>query len=404
MEQGSIRFPHRPTALPLPGAIRMEGLGASHGRLPLLDGLRGLAVLLVLAHHTHVPFPIPGGYLGVDLFFVLSGFLITFLLVREWQDNGSISLPRFYMRRTLRLVPALWTVLLIFALVTLVVGSRHELALLRRDAPSILLYFFNWRHGLSAKPVALPHLWSLSVEEQFYLLWPPVLAGLLACRLRRRWILALVLAAVAAPAFLRAALVPLPIVPEKFMALRRVGIGTDTRADTLFAGCLVGLLAGWGMVPKNAWVLGALRRAAWPAAVVAALHLLLCSTDPGTRMHTYLFLRGGLTVVAVSLAIVLAAVLWSPPPLMSRFLETPALGWVGRVSYAVYLWNIPILIWLAKISWPPVSRNLNLIAWTGSVAAGALSYYYVEMPFLRLKQRWASRTPASEAPPAKVAA
>jgi peptidoglycan/LPS O-acetylase OafA/YrhL len=360
-------------------------------RWPALDGLRGLALLAVLGIHT-APAVLAGGFLGVDVFFVLSGFLITFLLVREREKYGSINLRQFFLRRVLRLCPALWALLLVFGLTTLAFGTRHDFSVFRRTLPSILLYFFNWRFAhpscLEVSP-SFHHLWSLAIEDQFYLVWPLLLAGLLALRVRRRWILALVLAAVVAPALLRAWLAPLPGAGDPGIVIRRLYIGTDTRADSLFAGCFVGLLAGWGLRPKATWALVALRWAAWPAAAVVLFHFLASSMAQNTKMHSYLYFRGGFTVVAISVALLIAALVWSPPPRMSQFLETSALRWVGAVSYGAYLWNIPIVIALQTIRWPfYISHNVTLLSWVGSLTAGALSHYYVEAPFLRLKHRW----------------
>jgi peptidoglycan/LPS O-acetylase OafA/YrhL len=390
----NLPFP-QPAPQLLPASVGGEILPASRERWPALDGLRGLALLAVMGVHTN-PTVLPGGFLGVDLFFVLSGFLITCLLVREWQKFGSIRLRQFYLRRALRLCPALWAMLLVLGLATLTFGTRHDLDLLRRTLPSVLLYIFNWR---MANPACLAvhksllHLWSLAIEDQFYLVWPILLAGLLALRVRRRWVLAFVLAAVLAPALLRAGHEPSPGAPNSVRIAMRLYFGTDARADSLFAGCFVGLLAGWRLGPKARWALTALRWAAWPAAAVVLFHFLACmQLDIATKMHQYLYFRGGFTVVAVSVAVLIAALVWSPPPRMARFLEAPILRWVGAVSYGAYLWNLPIYMALLTMHWSlPIARNINPLTWAGSLAAGALSYYYLETPFLRLKHRWERR-------------
>jgi len=192
-----LSFP-QPGSQLLPASVGGETPAPARERWPALDGLRGLALLAVMGLHTS-PSVLPGGFLGVDLFFVLSGFLITYLLVREWQKFGSIRLRQFYLRRALRLYPALWGLLLVGGLATLAFGSRHDFSVFRRALPSVLFYFFNWRlaHPMCPEvPGIFQHLWSLAIEDQFYLVWPILLAGLLAMRVRRRWILALVLAAV----------------------------------------------------------------------------------------------------------------------------------------------------------------------------------------------------------------
>jgi peptidoglycan/LPS O-acetylase OafA/YrhL len=168
----------------------------------------------------------------------------------------------------------------------------------------------------------------------------------------------------------------------------RLYFGTASRADSLFAGCFVGLLAGWGLGPKVKWALIALRWSAWPVAAVVLFHFLACSLEPGTKMQTYLYFRGGFTVVAVSVALLIAALVWSPPARMCRFLEAPALRWMGAVSYGAYLWNCPIVVALMTWPIPVIGRDVTLLSWVGSLAAGALSHYYLEAPFLRLKHRW----------------
>jgi len=378
-------FVSRPGPQLLPAPVGGETLAPSRERWPALDGLRGLAVM---ALHTGLA---QGGFLGVDLFFVLSGFLITFLLVRDRQKFGSIGLGHFYLRRMLRLCPAFWGMLLVFGLGTLAFGTRHDLDVLRRTLPSILLYFFNWRLAHPAYLEVTPsfqHLWSLAIEDQFYLIWPILLAGLLALRVRRRWILAFVLAAVIAPAFLRVGLAPLPGAANSWLVLRRLYIGTDSRADSLFACCFVGLLAGWELGPRSRWALTALRWAAWPAAAVVLFHFLACTGEPGTTMHNYLFFRGGFTVLAIAVVLLIAALVWSPPNRMSRFLASPTLRWVGAVSYGAYLWNLPIVATLGTSPLTVIARHVTLLSWAGSLAAGAISHYYLERPFLRLKHRW----------------
>jgi peptidoglycan/LPS O-acetylase OafA/YrhL len=364
---------------------------ASPERWPALDGLRGMALLAVMGLHT-APAILPGGFLGVDLFFVLSGFLITYLLVRERQKFGSISLSGFYWRRALRLYPALWGLLLVTGLATLALGTHHDLDVFRRTVPSVVLYFFNWRLAHPTCPEitsSFQHLWSLAIEDQFYLVWPLLLAGLLALRVRRRYILALVLAAVLAPNFLRMGLAPPHGAANTALVLRRIYVGTDSRADSLFAGCFVGLLAGWGLGPKTKRGLALLRWAAWPAAGVVLFHFLAGTLVPGTKMLNYFYYRGGFTIVAISVALVIAALIWSPPPRMARFLEAPGLRWVGAVSYGAYLWNYPLVGVLMGFPWPDIiSRNITVLLWVSSLTAGAVSHYYLEAPFLRLKHRW----------------
>ena len=158
--------------------------------IPALDGLRGVAVAGVLAFHAGL---LPGGYLGVDLFFVLSGFLITSLLVAEHAREGRIRLGAFWARRARRLIPALFTALALAGLHAATLARPDELARIRADALASLIYVTNWRAvvvgneywALFRAPSPLEHLWSLAIEEQFYVAWPPLVSAALALGLRR---------------------------------------------------------------------------------------------------------------------------------------------------------------------------------------------------------------------------
>ena len=352
------------------------------GHRPALDGLRGLAVLAVIAHHTIV---LSGGFLGVDLFFVLSGFLITALLLQEQRRTGRISLPCFYLRRCLRLLPALLALL-----AAVWVGTRLWPAwgggnVLRKDSAAILLYYYNWRLALALQAqhtAGLCHLWSLSVEEQFYLLWPAAVVLLLALGARRRWLLALVLAGITGPALLRWAHLQAGHDPRQPLWYWRLYGCSDMRADALSAGCLVGLLASWGMLPTRGWGRRILTAAGWLAAASLAIHLRK-ALPPSFSLYVY---RWGFTVVALSAAVLVAALVAAPPWPLARLLESRPLGWVGRVSYGTYLWHMPILLVFSR--WPVYLKKPGvLVIWGVSLAAGALSHYCVERPFLRLKQR-----------------
>src|SRR5262249_10444122 len=220
------------------------------GYRPWLDGLRGLAILMVLAFHCRL---LPGGSLGVDIFFVLSGFLITSLLVEEWERRGTISFKHFYLRRALRLLPAFLLTLLACAVAIWIWGSREELATLGRESLVAICYISNWP---ALHQVGMPHLghtWSLSLEEQFYFLWPLLLWLMLWLRLPRRRLIAVLVAGIVACAVLRFTLYRLNCVPgpEKAANVLRLYMGLDTRADALLVGCVTGLLACWNWLPTS---------------------------------------------------------------------------------------------------------------------------------------------------------
>lgn len=340
------------------------------GYRPSLDGLRAFAVLAVMSWHYVVP-GVKGGFLGVDLFFVLSGFLITKLLLEEWERTDRIHLGHFYLRRVLRLFPAL-------LLVLLATWPFVE----RMWTLQALLYVTNWgilAGQLNSSPIM--QLWSLSVEEQFYLIWPPLLLLLLRGRTPRRVIVGLVLALASASAVF------------KLVAWRSVDdwsrfyFGSDGRADQLLIGCLVAMLLSWTRWPAQTWFRVTVRVLMLPALVW--LGYLLANS----AIYWDLFYRrGGMTLVALAAAVVILQCMVAPVPGVRSFLAWRPMVAIGRMSYGLYLWHSPVG-WFTDArhyDWVPVmSRPVQfvvrvaltfLIAW--------LSYRFVETPLLRLKDRW----------------
>jgi hypothetical protein len=233
------------------GHVERRGEGVQLPYLPGLDGMRALAVFAVLLYHAQLPW-IPGGFLGVEVFFVISGYLITALLLAEWRQLGRINLKAFWLGRARRLLPALYLVLAV-TLAYAVVFLPEQLAGLRNEAIAALGYVANWYLVFGhesyfeavGRPSLLKHLWSLAVEEQFYLLWPPVLAlglsvGAMRWRQHRVLLVALVGAAIAA--LLMAILYRPEVDPS------RIYYGTDTRAAGLLIGAALAFvwIPGWG--------------------------------------------------------------------------------------------------------------------------------------------------------------
>jgi peptidoglycan/LPS O-acetylase OafA/YrhL len=344
------------------------------GHLPALDGLRAIAILAVLLFHDdHL---IPGGYLGVDLFFVLSGFLITSILLDEHRRTGRLDFGRFYVRRALRLFPAL-VVLLAFGLTFAIAFPRApQSAHILRGVGYSLCYAANWATSRDPQFLGpLGHTWSLAVEEQFYLIWPPILFLTLRASRSRRTLLLTTLSMATISALWRLALSLHGATPW------RLYVGTDTRADALLIGCATAIalanrrfasFASNSRVPRYLAVGGA---------------ILITWLMKGTPLEWRGYDRGMFFVVSVSTACILVVVVtqrgWGPVVVLSQ----PILAWIGRLSYSLYLWHLPLFGFIKseRFSMAPTTVRTLRIALTFVVAAG--SYYLIERPFLRLKSR-----------------
>ena len=275
------------------------------GYIPALDGLRAVAVVAVLLYHGDQHW-IPGGFLGVDVFMVISGYLITCLLLSDWREHGHIQMARFWMRRARRLLPALFTVLGAISLYTLLF-LQSDAAKLRGEVVGALFYVENWylvfRHQSYfesvGRPPLLQHLWSLAVEEQFYLLWPLILAGGLAVwgNKRNRLLYAILAGAVASSVLAAVLYVP-------YTDPSRVYYGTDTRASALLIGAALAFVwAPWRLSRRTGKGAPALLDAVGIVSILALLWLFLNTGEFQPSLY-----RGGFLVVAVVTAIALAAV------------------------------------------------------------------------------------------------
>ena len=349
----------------------------SSGRLPYspaLDGLRALAVLAVMLYHGGVAVA-GGGFLGVDVFFVLSGFLITTLLLLEFEANGRLDLPAFWGRRARRLLPALFLVLI----TVLVYGAflRGEAAsAVRADVLATLFYVSNWWFIASGNsyfaqfqdPSPLTHTWSLAIEEQWYLLLPIVLVLLLPrVKSRRWWVIIFV-----ALALLSAGLMSFLHMPGSDPS--REYYGTDTRLLGLLLGAALASLLTPGAIEKVR------RPAAWLAPIgLAALVLLLGLTDD-TSDWLY---NGGFLLVALVSAVVLASVVARPQGFVARVLAWRPIVWIGTVSYGLYLWHWPVYVILSPGRTGISGTALLVLRFAVTFAVAALSYYLVERPVRR---------------------
>ncbi|MBV8881681.1 MAG: acyltransferase [Planctomycetaceae bacterium] len=340
-----------------------------------LDGLRGIAVVLVVL--SHIPsLPFGGGFFGVDLFFVLSGFLITSLLFEEWRANGDISLKAFYARRALRLLPALVEVLGVAAIVSGRWESAEAAARMRESALMTLCYCANWFVAYRSYPRGeLSHTWSLSVEEQFYVVWPLLLLVLLRSGWSRRRMAAVLVAGMLGSALLRA------VLWLTTKSWERVYFGSDTHADGLFAGALVALLVHAGAQPSTE---------AWRRILNWVAHLMMGYLGfffvSGWAADPYLMLGGylGLNLGAAAVVLCLVTSPWAPLRLLC---EAPPLVWLGKISYGVYLWH-SVVFWTLGVTGLRIGGPAWALPLGALLAVSAASYYGFERPLLKLKQRF----------------
>ncbi len=370
-------------------------------RVPGLDGIRALAVTTVIVFHL-LPGTLVGGYLGVDIFFVVSGFLITTLLLRERAATGRISLRGFWTRRARRLLPALGLLLLACCTAALIVGG-DVLVGLGTQVVGAITFSSNWlfiAQGSSyfgeTVPELFRNLWSLAVEEQFYVVWP-LLVVVLLVRIPRWARLVLIAALAIASAAWMAVSVP---ADGAAFDPTRVYYGTDTHAFGLAIGAFLAVLllgrgvSGIGMRGRGIrWALGLGGTLA--IAGLLALAVLL----PGGSALAY---RGGLVLVSLLSAVAIAALL-VPGSLLARALDLAPIRWVGLRSYGLYLWHWPVfvLVGAALPTWPREgfeSWAIGGIALAITVVAATLSYRFLEQPIRRLGFRGTARAILDVAP------
>jgi peptidoglycan/LPS O-acetylase OafA/YrhL len=396
------------------GSHRRAGAtpGTPEVRLPYspgLDGLRAFAVIAVLLYHADLAW-MPGGFLGVEVFFVISGYLITALLLAEWRQRGRIDLKTFWLRRARRLLPALY-VLLVVTLAFAVVYLPGEVAGLRGDVLAAFGYVTNWYlifgqesyFEAVGRPSLLQHLWSLAVEEQFYLIWPPILVlGLWigATRLRPRRVLRVALFGALASAVAMALLYTPGVDPS------RIYYGTDTRATGLLCGAALAFL--WSPGEKNRPLEARHRRLklagrgrfrrrwGWTAPLLldilgfAALGGLVWFCLHLGEFQPFLYM-GGFALVGLATTATLMAVVHPYTLIGARLLGSAPLRWIGVRSYGIYLWHWPVfMVTRPELDVPFDGLPLLALRLTATIILADLSYRYIEKPIRRgaLSQAW----------------
>ena len=380
------------------GAPGSEGHGCAPRALPYypaLDGLRALAVIGVwLFHDGHLV----GGYLGVDLFFVLSGFLLTSLLLVEWRTAGRIDLGAFWIRRARRLLPALFLVLAAVVGYAATLAAPTELETIREDGLATLGYVANWHAIASGSDYwalfggarsPLDHAWSLAIEEQFYLVWP--LVAILVLRLargRRGALLTVCLALALASAVAMLLLFD----PE---ASARAYQGTDTRATALLVGAAFACRAAPGRMLGRSSVSPWLDGAGLVALVgLAVAWVLLKGESP-------LLYRGGFWLTQAAVLVLIAAATEAPTGRLARALGSAPLVAIGRVSYGVYLWHWPIFVVLRPERVGFDGLGLTALRALATAVLAATSYALVEKP---LRAHGLGRMRAAIAVPVSIGA
>lgn len=359
---------------------------------PALDGWRGFTIWFAIS--VHAGYFTAGGVLSLDTFFVLSGFLITGILLREWlradeKGAGRINLPKFWARRARRLLPGLFVVLAAVLVYAAFLASPLGLEKLRADVLGSLFYVVNWRFILSGQsyfaaftePSPVLHLWSLAVEEQFYLFWPPIVLGVLWLA-RRRFRAEGAVVAVGMVALLGA------IASAMWMAAlyvpggdpSRVYYGTDTRAQAMLMGAALAVVVT---------LHGPLRsRGGRTALSVAAALGLVVVVAPwfasnATRVHDVFYGQFGLLVYSVASAIVIWRLAQPSPGVFGRGLQLSPVVWVGAISYEMYLWHWPLYLVVNPARTGLSGAPLLVVRLSSVVALSAVTHFFVGEPIRR---------------------
>jgi peptidoglycan/LPS O-acetylase OafA/YrhL len=356
------------------------GVGTQLTYMPALDGIRAVSILGIMANHGGFGWA-AGGVISVNVFFVLSGFLITMLLMKEWTRSGTIRLRAFWARRARRLLPALFVLLGAIGLYALFFAQGGTQGQLRADGLSTLFYFSNWHQIISGQSYfnqvsaqsPLLHTWTLAIEEQFYLVWPIVVICVLKLSRSPRVLFAVAVVGVLASAAEMALLFHPGVDPS------RIYYGTDTRAQDILTGAALGILL-FRRPPAPS------RRAraglSWMAVAAAAVFVLEWTRINGSADLTY---KGGFLVADLMVALVICGVTLAPSGLPARVLSLRPLTFTGRISYGLYLWHWPIFLVLNRARTGLEGYSLFALRLAVTFGIATLSWYLVETPVRQKK-------------------
>ena len=370
-----------------------EPIGRGQRYMPGLDGLRALAVAAVIAYHLNMPWA-PGGLLGVGVFFTLSGYLITDLLLGSWHSTGNLQLRDFWVRRARRLLPALF-VMLAAVTIWVALADRSQLGALRGDVFAATGYVSNWWLALQhvsyfarfGPPSPLGHLWSLAVEEQFYLIWPwLLLAGLIWLGRRRlreqektpglnRGVTNLLPLAVATLVLAGLSAGEMALLYHPSFDPSRVYDGTDTRAFGLLFGAALAMV--WPSRALRPNVSPGARRLIDGMGVVGLLGILLLIGL--TNQYSAFLYRGGLVLLSIATVLVLASAT-HPASRMGRMLGVRPLRWTGVRSYGIYLWHYPVIVLTTATVAAHTDLPRDALQVGATVVIADLSWRLIETP------------------------
>jgi peptidoglycan/LPS O-acetylase OafA/YrhL len=354
---------------PVNTADTADNATRSLGYRPELDGVRAIATLMVMLFHSNSPH-FSGGFIGVDLFFVLSGFLITSILLAEHAATGQIAYRNFLAKRALRLIPALWVFLAVYLLLCFIFATT-ELGNHLADAFLAATYLANWTRAIGLnRPTMLGHTWSLAIEEQFYLLWPLLLGAILlrtgTVRSRALAIFGLAFAVIVTRATVR----HFGASPE------RIYNGLDVRSDGLLIGCGIGVL--------YAYRVRTLPLSGTPLAIACLTGMILMI--PMAMWDSVVTQSFGYPLASILAGGLIYSIAHNPEMPLSRVLRWSLFVWTGKISYGLYLWHFPIMFLLMHrdFSWPAIFG----IGLATSYVLATLSYLGIERRFLRLKHHF----------------
>jgi peptidoglycan/LPS O-acetylase OafA/YrhL len=355
------------------------GGGVTLHYMPALDGLRAVSILGVLLYHGGFSWA-GGGVISVNVFFVLSGFLITTLLLKEWERSNTIKLLSFWARRARRLLPALFLLLAGIAVYIWIFAPGGTQGEFRGDALSTLFYFGNWHQiasgqsyfALVSAPSPVLHTWSLAIEEQFYVVWPLVVLGLMKLWGSTRVLLTVAVVGAVASATEMALLFHPGMDPS------RLYYGTDTRAQDILVGAVVALVLLHRQPSENrpgraAW--------SWVGAIAMGVYAWEWFTVTGSSNWLY---RGGFLLCDVAVGVVILAVTLAPRGLPARGLSVRPLTYIGRISYGLYLWHWPVFLVVDNARTGLIGWELFVVRCAITFVIAVASWYLVEQPVRKM--------------------